>query len=302
MTTESQSITRKPQLSVVIASHNARSSILECLAVVEKQREGRDVEILIVDNSKDGTADIAHRQFPDLNIVHASNQSLIPELWETGIRQCAGDIIALTSAHFIPASNWMDEILKAHQSPYAGIGGAIENDPAGGWVDWAVYFCRYSLYMLPFPEHTVQDFAADNASYKRWALDRCRHIRQRGFWEVFVHAELRKQNLELWLTPAIVVYHKKSFDLSRFLKQRFQHGKKFGGRRAKNFTIVQRLIYILVSPLIPFVLLSRIMRQVWKKRRHGSKFLLSLPVLILFLLSWSAGELSGYLGATENQE
>ena len=292
----------KPKLSVVIGANNAQATISECLTVVRNQLNGQGVEIIVVDNSTDGTAEIVSNQFPDVKLIRSPESNFIPELWEIGISQGTSDIVAITTAHFVPGKNWIAGILKTHEKSYVGIGGAIENDEIGGLIEWAIYFCRYSSFMLPFPEASVKDFAGDNASYKRWALDRCKHVRDNGFWEPFVHAELLKNGQELLLTPTIVVYHKKSFSLLGFMKQRFWHGRQFGGTRASGLNSIWRLIYILLSPLIPIMYLSRITRRILVKKRHLGKYLLSLPILVLFLLSWATGELSGYLWRSESKK
>ena len=149
--------------------------------------------------------------------------------------------------------------------------------------------------MLPFPAERSLEIAADNASYKRWALDRCQAIRQNGFWEPAVHARLRKEGEALWRTPSIVVHHKKSFSLFGFLRQRFWHGRQFGSGRAANLTHPGRMLHIILSPLIPGAYLSRIIREVGSKRRHLKKFFSSFPIMLLFLGSWALGEFSGYL-------
>ncbi len=284
-----------PKLSIIIGSQNAKSSISNCLHALESQRNGEEVEILVVDNSTDDTPAIISSQFPQIKLVRAARDKLMPQLWEAGIQQSTGECVAITTSHFVPASNWIKEILKAHEDRYPAIGGAIENNEASGLVTWAVYFCRYSPYMLPFSEKTVEDFAGDNASYKRSALDRCREARRDGFWESFVHAEMRRQDLELLITPSIVVYHQKSFTFAGFMKQRFWHGRQFGSERAQKISGVKRTVYVLLSPLILPLYWYRITRRVIGKKKHIGAYLLSLPVLILFLLSWSTGETSGYV-------
>ncbi len=291
----------KPKLSVVVGSNNARHSIQKCLRELITQRNGQNVEIIIVDNSTDGTGEIVIAQFPEVTLVRCEANKLMPELWEIGMRQAAGDIVAITTSHFVPAKNWIKEILKAHENSSPAIGGAIENDPSAGAVAWAVYFCRYSPYMLPFKEKTVDDFAGDNASYKHWALERFQESWRNGFWESFVHAEMRKEGLQLLVSPNILVYHQKSFDLAGFIKQRFWHGRQFGSERAHKLSTPKRLLYILLSPLIPFIFMVRIARRVLDKGRHTGQFIVSLPALTLFLLSWAAGELSGYLWMSENE-
>jgi glycosyltransferase involved in cell wall biosynthesis len=284
-----------PKLSVVVGSHNARDSVNECLGALRKQGLQHGVEVIVIDNSTDGTTEILRRDFPDVELVEDSASSFIPQLWETGIRRATGDIVALTTAHCVPGEGWVEEILKAHGADHPAIGGAIENEESAGLVEWAIYFCRYSPYMLPFRETVVKEIPGDNASYQRWALDKCQDVRRNGFWEPLVHAKLREEGYQLLMSPSIVVRHKRSFGLLGFIEQRFHHGRRFGSDRAERCGMVQRLVYIVMSPGIPLVYLWRIGKQVAKKRRHVAKLVLSLPVLSLFLLSWSAGELLGYL-------
>lgn len=290
----------RPAISVIVASLDTGDDVVRCLKAIEASANQRQAEIIVVDNSNDGNKENVRRQFPKLSFVRCCKGTLIPQLWEAGINCSHGEIVALTTAHFIPAENWIAEILRAHQGTYAGIGGAIENDSRGGLVSWAVYFCRYSRYMLRFSPHEVDDFAADNSSYKRWALEACRATRRDGFWETFVHTELRRTGAKLFLTPDIVVYHQRSFTSADFIRQRFQHGRHFGSERVRNASSLCRLGLLLMSPGIPFLLLWRITRRVISQRRHFGRYVLTLPILSLFLLSWSLGELTGYMSPRWN--
>lgn len=289
-----------PELSVVLASHNARSSVVECLQAVKNQIGENKIEIIVADNSTDETPQIISGDFPGVKLVSASKDKLIPQLWGIGIAESAGEVIALSTTHFVPAENWLKEILQIHEAAdAAGVGGAIENDARAGIVSWAIYFCRYSGFMLPFEQANTFDFAADNASYKRAALERVKHTMTDGFWEVFVHQAMRKEKMPLMQTPKIVVFHRDSFTFSGFARQRFRHGRQFGNARAAQLPAVKRIAFILLSPLIPFIYLYRISRRVLRKKRNIGKYLASLPVLILFLIGWSTGEFCGYLWKSE---
>lgn len=287
------------KLSIVLASHNARAAVAPCLAQLQSQIEHsrETVEIIVVDNSTDGTASVIENwrdQMPALRHLAAASDALIPQLWQIGIAQGAGEIVALSTTHCVPAPDWIAQILRAHDAPHAGIGGAIECAPRAGLVQWAIYFCRYSAFMPPFAPRAASDIAADNASYKKAALDACAHTWREGFWEPAVHACLRENGETLWVTPAIVVAQQRSFSLRGFLANRFRHGQQFGGERAARFGPFKRALYALASPLIPALFLFRIARQVLSKGRHRAQFWRALPVTILFLLSWSAGEFRGY--------
>ena len=283
------------RLSVVIGSQNARLSIRECLSELETQRPIADIEIIVADNSTDGTAEIVRAEFPNVILLKCPSSYFVPQLWEDGINKSRGEIVALLTANCIPWRDWVTSILTAHKDPSPGIGGAIENDGSGGLIGWAVYFCRYSPFMLPFSERIVRDIPGDNASYKRWALDRCKQVRRNGFWEPVIHSELRKDGYQVLLKPTIVVYQRLISTFRIFLRQRFWHGRQFGSTRASYLPRGKRIVYILFSPMIPGIFLIRITRRLLMKKRHFTQFFLSLPILIMFLLSWSLGELSGYL-------
>ena len=152
--------------------------------------------------------------------------------------------------------------------------------------------------MLPLNEKRVKDFAADNASYKRSILERYQVVRNHGFWESAVHSEMIRDGLELLWTPSIVVRHQKSFSFLGFMEQRFFHGRQYGADRSKYFSTIRRLFYIFASPLIPFILLGRITQRVITKRKNLATYASALPIIFFFLVSWSAGELIGYLSTT----
>lgn len=288
-----------PELSVVIGSHNARANVAACLAALQQQCAGCRAEIIVVDNSTDGTATIIATQFPDVTLLRASPEQWVPELWEAGIRVSRAPIVALTTAHCVPDEDWMAEILAAHrESDAVGIGGAIENGASSGIVDWAVYLCRYAKYMKPFAPYYIHDIPADNASYKRWALDRCTEVRASGFWEPDIHAKLIGEGYRLFMTPRIGVRHMHSFTFTEFMRQRFWHGRQFGSSNAMRLSAGARLACIFAAPLIPFLMLSRIVRLVWRRQRHMAPMLLATPVILLFLASWATGECMGYVTPT----
>jgi glycosyltransferase involved in cell wall biosynthesis len=282
-----------PRLSVVIGSQNARRTLAECLAVLGRAGREPSVEIVVADASADGTADLVRERFPGVRLVTRSPGALVPELWAAGIAASRGPIVALTSAHCVPEPDWLHRVLQALSDGTAAVGGAIEPDADAGAVQWAVYFCRYSRYMLPFPAEAVDDLAADNAAYRRDALDVCRAAWADGFWEPTVHAALRRSGGVLRLDPALVVRHRGAFPLGRFLGQRFRHGRAFG--RARALPGPWRRLLALAGPAIPLVLLGRIVRRVAARRRHRAALVRALPALGLFLAAWAAGEVVGYL-------
>jgi hypothetical protein len=284
----------KPELSIVVAASHASHVIAECLGALEPQISGHDVELIVVALTAADARNVRER-FPNATLIEAEPSRLIPELWGIGATRARGRVIAITIGTCIPDAHWVENILRAHTEDVAAVGGAIESARGASLVDWAVYFVRYTPFMLPFRAGPME-VAGDNGTYKRAALaDQMQWITTHGFWEAEVNANLRRQRQQLWGDPSIVVYHNRSFTFGGFTRQRFEHGRIFGRMRAAKVSTAQRAIYIVTAPAIPFVLFARIIRNVLRRKRNLGIFMLSLPLIVWFLLYWSLGEFLGLI-------
>lgn len=287
-------------LSVVIPSVNGLPYIDECLSSLRKQEGEVKAEIIVLNCRKDGTSDHIRRKFPQARLLDFPKRLGIPELRAVGMSQAKGDIIAVIEDHCIPRGDWYLQILKAHESCYAVIGGAVENGSVDKIINWAVYLCEYSGVMPPIPHGEVDGIAGNNASYKRWVIEKMDEILRKNYWEFFLHEEMKRVGLRFLSVPDIVVYHKKEFSFLDFLGQRFQYSRSFAAMRNDGVPFLKRIVYSLSTPFLPLLLLSRILLQILKKRRHLKEFLLSLPFLIIFMVSYAFGEFVGYLTGPAN--
>lgn len=283
------------ELSVIVASQNSGATIERCLASLEGQNQAGAAEIIVVENSGDGVADFLEKRFPSVRVIKVGEPRLIPQLWAIGAKGACGSVIAFTTGQFVPAPEWLAENLRHHRSDYAAVGGTIENAEPASPTQWAVYFCRYSKFMLPFSPHVVRQVPGDNASYKRWVLEEYADLIKAGFWETVVNDQLSKEGHSLLMTPTIRVDHVSSFGMWAFCRQRLVHGHKFGSERRASASSTRRLLFVASSPLVPFIFLGKIVKEVFQKKRHRREFFVSLPVLSLFVLCWSLGESWGYL-------
>ncbi len=284
----------EPELSIVIAASHSQQTIDECLGALRPQLAGHAAEVFVAATTE-ADARVVRERYPDMTLLTAPGSTLTPGLWGLGASRARGRVIAFTVATCIPDAHWVEEILRAHSDYHTAIGGAIENVPDAGLVDWAVYFVRYTPHMLPF-QPGPGEVPGDNGSYKRAGIaDQMKWIEANGFWEQAVNANLRSQMRSLWREPRIVVYSKKPFTVLGFSRQRLVHGRVFGKMRAAGCTRRQRVAYILTSPAIPLVYLARISRNLARKKRHRAAYALSLPLIVWFLCCWAMGEFVGLL-------
>lgn len=282
------------ELSVIVACQHGGPTLEKSLATLSSQTCSGTREVIVVDAADVAGPCIQINEFPSVQFLKLPAGTSVPKLWSAGIGASQGRIIALTIEECIPDADWLEQILRAHDSCVPAIGGVIEANPHLGLVDWAIYFCRYSGYMPPLDTQFLDDLPGDNCSYKRAALEPLLPQMTDGFWETFVHRSMRLRGDLLQLAPAIRVFYAGTIPWAFFMKGRFSQGRYFAAQRARSLTVWRRFGRAIVAPAIPALLLRRIAVRVWK-RQHRSRFLQSLPLLMLFLAAWSMGECTGYL-------
>ena len=284
-----------PGLSVVIACVNGLPIIDECLRAIQAQQGSVRVQTVVVDCCNNGTAEHIKRGFPGVKLVKVTERLGIPELRAIGTSHATEDVVAIIEDHCIVPDNWAEATLRAHQPGYAAVGGAVENGSVDRIVDWAAFLCEYSHAMLPIPEGEAIAITGNNASYKRELLNRVDESVKKSCWEFFLHEELEKLGARFLSAPAVLVYHKKEFGYWYFMSQRFHYSRSFAAMRRSRVSQVRRLFYVLSAPLLPGLMTWRIAKQVHHKRRYYKEFFMSLPILATFMVSYAAGEFTGYL-------
>ncbi len=278
-------------VSVVIGSNAPRGSLEACLAALEGQRE--ELEVL-VHEGRPSPSELRER-FPWARFVEAPG-ALVPHMWRDGIDAATGEIVALLIAQMIPAPDWVERIRGLHER-YDAVAGAI--DPGHGLrlTDWAEYFCRYARELRPFPGRQTVDLPGDNATYKRELLERYRDSYRDGFWEPVVHRLMERDGVTLWQSPELVVYQGRSAGFGAFARQRSAHGRLYGAQRGAHFGRARNLAGVVGTPLVPFLMSLRVLRQVLAKRRYRLRALAALPLVFAFDLVWAIAEARGHLEA-----
>lgn len=283
-----------PKLSVIIACVNGLPTIGECLAAIVEQKCQFDFEIIVVDRTGDETVDYIRRSFPLVNLITLGEPRGIPEMRAIGMERAAGEFLVITEDHCIAPENWLAEIVKAHdETGGALLGGAVENGSPARLVDWAVFLCEYSSFMPPIVAGETEFVTGNNTSYSRAVIDLADEDTKKNYWEYFLHAELKQKGIKFFAAPSLVVSHKKEFGFFYFLAQRFHYSRSFAAMRKRKSSGARQIIYLLYTPVLPVHLTWRIWRSVREKNRNYREFFLSLPLLLIFMVSYALGEFVG---------
>ena len=79
-----------------------------------------------------------------------------------------------------------------------------------------------------------------------------------------------------------------------YFSQRYLYARSFAGARVRGAPVHTRLLFGAAAFLLPPLLYYRTVRRILDKRKHLDYLVKSLPLLVLFVLSWGAGEVAGY--------
>ena len=285
-----------PEISVVIASVNGLPYPLACLDALAGQDGGVEAEVILADCTGPATVAAIRERHPDVRILAYDEPKSVPWLRAAGIREARGRLVAVTEDHCVPRPDWFRSIVAAQRrSGWAAVGGGVENDCTTRAVDWAVFFCEYHHLMAPVPAGPSDLVPGMNVAYDMEALAPVADVFADGLWENFLHDRLRAAGYTTGLDPTMVVGHRKHFTVPMFLSERFHYSRSFAGMRVAGAPLRERLRWAVLSFGLPALLVGRLTRSVLRRRRHLGWYVRAFPLVVLFSVTWSLGELVGYL-------
>ena len=287
----------KSQLSVIIASYNSEKTIAACLESLENQTTDKSFEIIVVDSSTDSTAELVEKRFPQVRLCRFPERRFCGGARNWGISVARGEIIAFVDADCQAEQNWVEEILKAHESPHPAIGGAIANANPESYIGWAAYFCEFSHWMPGTQPRWLDDIAGANMSYKKEIFDKYGSFIEGTYCsDTDFHWRIGQDAHRLRFVPSILVSHYNIDGLEEFLKHEFYHGRCFAQVRIQGqiFSRWKRLVYVTFLPLIPLRIFLKVAFNSIRNRIYFHQFLKASPLVVLGLIWWSMGEGVGY--------
>jgi hypothetical protein len=281
-------------LTVVVACVDAARSIERCLSALQEACAGIRAQVVVVDASRDATARLVQERWPTIELLRFPPGTVVPRLWAAGVHVARGRAVAFTIGHLVVAPTWAHALVRGLQEA-AAVGGPLVLADQTHIVDWAVFYLRYSA-VLPsqLPDGPVdREIAGDNAAYARAALARHASTLTNGFWETEFHRHLRREGGRLSAASQATAAFCASSPFWCIARHRYAHGRYFGASRVVEGSSTLRIVS--AAPLVPLVLAWRAARRVLPDREHQRRFLLALPLFLVFATMWAFGEAHGAL-------
>jgi hypothetical protein len=285
-----------------------REDLRGCLQQIVTQRGGDSIEIVVPCDETVRNVDELRTSFPqvkflDLGVVPTAappasamaRHERFEKCISAVLERASGSHVALLQDWSKPDRNWSSCLTDATRLPYAAVGGAI--DHAGrGLLNWAVYFVDFGRYQPPLPGGPAPYASDMNIVYRLDDLEEVRQAWERQYNEALVNWSLRAKGKMLWLKPEMIVLHDRGrLSIRALIAERLSWGRVFGAARARALPAHRLLFYIVLSPLIPFVIVARAAAIVFQRGRNRVRFLQAFPLCLLLAVLWALGELAGYV-------
>jgi len=289
-----------PTVSVIIPSYRSWPLIEQTLTALQRQTYRDAVEIIVVDSSDDGSHEQIAAAFPDVRLIHLTEQTNPGGARNRGIEAATAPLIAFVDADAVPEDRWLEKIVAAHEAhpDFAGIGGSISNANASMVVARVAHLLEFSGYTPSWPARAARVIPTCNLSFKRGALEGVRFLESTwGNEDVELVERLRSEGALIWFDPTIQVAHFSKSNRADLLAQQRKLGESTGRvRRAYDLpgSWLARIPGAWV--LCPWLKAGILWRRALTHETGGVTLLLTQgPLIAEALLAWTAGFRQGLL-------
>lgn len=221
------------ELSVIIPAYNRKDALKECiLSLINQDCSQERYEIIVVDDgSSDGTATLMAaliQQYPGIRYIQRSHQGPAATR-NAGIKESIGTIIAFTDNDCMPASDWIRNIIEAHQmhKNVLAIGGLTSVNPHNIKAEVSQFLSDGAISLRINDKNEYIFFPTCNVSFKRELL-------KEAFSELFplpAGEDLEffwrsfKKGNKFFFVEKLRVFHNCHPNFESFLKQAYMYGR-----------------------------------------------------------------------------
>ncbi len=141
-----------PRLTVVVVTADDFDSVRRTVRALQAQTIAGDIELILVALTKEALCD--HRPeeldgFARVEVVPIGRVCKADRGAASGIRRATAPLVACVENHAYPEPRWAEEIVQAHQGPWAVVGGLMVNSNPRSAVSWANMFMSHLDELVP---------------------------------------------------------------------------------------------------------------------------------------------------------
>jgi len=234
--------------------------------------------------------------FAEVRCVEVDAIIPLGEARAAGVHATTAPVVVIGETHSFPDEGWAQALIEEHTRDWAVVVPAFHNANPESPLSWAAFLRDYGRWVTGSPEGETGFTPPYNTAVKREVLlqfgDRLPRMISQG--DDFTLA-LQARSLRTYFQPAARIGHANVSKPRPWIRQRFLTGRVVGGQRAEQWSALRRLLYVCASPLIPAVILTKLLASVRVARRTQRLPRGTLPALVIGACASAAGELVSYI-------
>lgn len=294
----SNAILNDVSLSVVVVIGADRERAHEMLLALGAQTAVDHLEAVIVDTAADLSPVVAPTKRLRTTYVRLGQDGSWGHARYEGLRAARASVVAYLEDHCIPAKDWGEMIIAAHQDPWAAVGYAFTNGSPDTYQFRAIFMAEYGFWADPAAHGATRLLPGNNMSYKREALlSLGDELELRLSDDITIQKMLLAQGRGISVEARALVAHQ-STGLRDAMSGHFSLARLSASTcfRDRSSMFSRRIGLALVTPfLFPPIRALRLFRSLQNRRGLRRTFFFSLPIVYL-IYQWAAfGVSMGYL-------
>lgn len=282
-----------PAVTVSVVSICSAQHLDRCLRALAAQTGAPPFEVVVAYDPALPGMDAVRRAHPSARMVSDPAQRSPLELAGRALAEGRGDKLLLTEDHCVPAPDWVKTLAAELDRDCGAAGGVIDTHETSP-TNWAFFFVDFFRYAGPLESGQSPTLSVCNVAYRRRDLEALDIPWRDFFHETTVNDRLKETVGPLWLSGTPRVHMGRRVRLRDALYERYAFGRLFGCTRIANSPLSKKLVYRFGSPLLPWVLMSRMAKRAAAAPSLRGPFAVSAVPLSLMVFYWSFGEWLGY--------
>lgn len=289
-----------PQLSVILVT-DTYARVAVAIESWRKQTIADRVELVLVTTSADElrARTRALSGLHSIQVVETASIDSLSPARGIGVRRAKAPFVFIGETHAYPDPNLAASSVEALSGEWSVVVPGFRNANPETGLSRAGFLSDYGAWLQGLPAGGIERTPSYNAAFRRSVLlefgDRLEHAITFGD-ELFLG--LKARGHRAYFDPTIAIEHVNLSRLGPWMHERFLAGVLIGGYRSQRWPWSRRIAYAAATPLIPFVILSRMwsgVREAGRTQRLPSG---TTPMIVLGAFVKAAGEFRGYLAGT----